>query len=180
MDSRPAIVVLARRSVGSPLRDAVTHAIQAGWRVVVVTTAGQRALLARWVAGRDLVSLTDEELERGQGYALARGVAAQVDAGGWLMLPDDAAQVRPETLVAVGEALKDHPVAYAQYRGRRGYPIGFAAELVSDLVALQGEDGAQRLLGRYPARGIEVDDPGVLAQAVPAAGLAASRAGGAA
>jgi molybdenum cofactor cytidylyltransferase len=51
---------------------------------------------------------------------------------------------------------------YAQYRGRRGHPVGFAAELYSELVALSGDEGARRVVARYPVHGEEVDDAGVL------------------
>jgi molybdenum cofactor cytidylyltransferase len=70
--------------------------------------------------------------------------------------------VRPDTLVRVAHGLGQHAVAYAQYQGRRGHPVGFAAELFSELVQLSGDEGARRLMGRYPSQGIDVDDPGVL------------------
>jgi molybdenum cofactor cytidylyltransferase len=70
--------------------------------------------------------------------------------------------VQPATLLAVAAALEHHPVAYAQHRGRRGHPVGFAAELYSELVTLAGDEGARRLVARYPAHGVDVDDPGVL------------------
>jgi molybdenum cofactor cytidylyltransferase len=40
--------------------------------------------------------------------------------------------------------------------------VAFAGELFSELIRLSGEGGARRLLARYPAKGVEVDDPGVL------------------
>ena len=43
---------------------------------------------------------------------------------------------QPATIVAVARALDIHPVAYAQHNGRRGHPVGFAAELYSELTAL--------------------------------------------
>ena len=49
-----------------------------------------------------------------------------------------------------------------QHRGRRGHPVGFAAELFSELVMLKGDEGARRLLARYPTAAVELDDPGVL------------------
>jgi molybdenum cofactor cytidylyltransferase len=70
--------------------------------------------------------------------------------------------VRPATLLAVAAALEQHPVAYAQYQGRRGHPVGFAAELYSELMMLSGDEGARRIVARYPAIGVDVDDPGVL------------------
>jgi molybdenum cofactor cytidylyltransferase len=79
-----------------------------------------------------------------------------------LVLPGDMPAILPETLLKVAAALDDHPVAYAQFQGRRGHPVGFAAELYSELVSLRGDDGARRLVARYPAIGVDVDDPGVL------------------
>ncbi|UUX94590.1 NTP transferase domain-containing protein [Aquabacterium sp. J223] len=84
----------------------------------------------------------------------------------------DMPLVRASTLLAVARALSHHPVAFAQYRGRRARPVGFSAELYSDLARLQGRDGAQRLEARYPAHGVEVDDPGVLLQVSTADDLA--------
>jgi len=65
-------------------------------------------------------------------------------------------------LLAVAAALEHHPVAYAQHRGRRGHPVAFGAELFTELATLVGDEGARRLVARYPAFGVEVDDPGVL------------------
>jgi molybdenum cofactor cytidylyltransferase len=53
-------------------------------------------------------------------------------------------------------------VAYAQYKGRRGHPVGFSAELYSELIQIDGDDGARRVVARYPAHGVDVDDPGAL------------------
>jgi molybdenum cofactor cytidylyltransferase len=70
--------------------------------------------------------------------------------------------IQPATLVAVARALEQHAVAFAQYRGRRGHPVGFAAELYPELTALVGDEGARRIVARYPAFPVEVDDGGVL------------------
>jgi molybdenum cofactor cytidylyltransferase len=39
--------------------------------------------------------------------------------------------------------------------------VGFSTELYSELMALQGDEGARRIVARYPAQPIAVDDPGV-------------------
>jgi molybdenum cofactor cytidylyltransferase len=54
--------------------------------------------------------------------------------------------------------------------------VGFAAELLSELRQLSGDEGARRLLARYPAHGIELDDPGVLVDVDTVDDLAAARA----
>ncbi|HZF80504.1 MAG TPA: NTP transferase domain-containing protein, partial [Rubrivivax sp.] len=98
----------------------------------------------------------------GMGYSIAAGVGASPNAKGWLMLPADMPMVRTATLTAAARALGGHPVVFAQHKGRRGHPVAFAAELYSELIMLTGDDGARRLLARYPAHGMECNDPGVL------------------
>jgi molybdenum cofactor cytidylyltransferase len=78
-------------------------------------------------------------------------------------------------LLTVASALEKFPVVHAQHQGRRGYPVGFAAELYSELMLLTGDDGARRLMARYPAHGQEVGDPGVLLDVDTVADLAALR-----
>jgi molybdenum cofactor cytidylyltransferase len=84
--------------------------------------------------------------------------------------------VASSTMLAVAAALEHHPVAYAQHRGRRGHPVGFAAELYSELMMLSGDEGARRIIARYPAVGVDVDDPGVLLDLDTQADLAVMRA----
>jgi molybdenum cofactor cytidylyltransferase len=70
--------------------------------------------------------------------------------------------VQPATLQRVARELASHAVVYAQYKGRRGHPVGFSGELYSELAALTGDEGARRVIARYPAFALNVDDPGVL------------------
>lgn len=160
----------------SVLALALRHAIATEWPLVVVTTEALAAPLARWVATRDIVVLDAQALAGGRGRAVAAGVAAHADADGWVVLPAQRPLVQPATLRAVGQALAEHPVAYAQHQGRPGEPTGFAAELFSELIALDGDDGPRRLTARYPALGVEVDDPGVLLDASSGDGLSQARA----
>ena len=74
----------------------------------------------------------------------------------------DMPMLRTSTLIAVADALPQHAVVYAQHQGRRGHPVGFSAELYSELVQLTGDEGARRVVARFPSFGVEVDDPGVL------------------
>lgn len=143
------------------------HAIETGLQVRVVTTAAVTAEARRHVAQRDIVELPASTGQAGEvlgmGYSIASGVAASADAGGWLVLPGDMPAVQPASLLAVAAKMPQHVVVYAQHRGRRGHPVGFSAELYSELVQLSGDEGARRLVARYPSHGVELDDPGVLA-----------------
>ena len=140
----------------------VRRAIETQLPVVVVTTAALAPLVGRQLAKRDIVVLSDDEARRGMGASIAAGVVERSGAPGWLVLPGDMPLVRPDSILAVASALEHHAVVFAQHRGRRGHPVGFAAELYSELVLLSSDDGARRVMLRYPAHGAEVDDSGVL------------------
>ena len=182
MTAPPAVIVLAAgkgsrflgtdhklvQSLGSVtvLGSTLRHAIESQLQVVVVTTDALADVARRSVAARDVIVLPEVGAPGhnglGMGYSISVGVAARPDASGWLILPGDMPQVRAPTLQAVARELAHHPIVYAQYKGRRGHPVGFAAELYSELAILSGDEGARRLIARYPALGLEVDDPGVL------------------
>jgi molybdenum cofactor cytidylyltransferase len=182
MAGQPSVIVLAAgkgsrfdgagHKLAQPLGNSsvlmatLAAAIASHLRVVVVTTAPFAEVARASVAARDVVVLPEVgapgESGLGMGASIAAGVAACPDARGWLVLPGDMPLVEPATLVAVAQALDIHPIAYAQHNGRRGHPVGFAAELYSELTALSGDEGARRLVARYPAFAVERDDPGIL------------------
>lgn len=138
------------------------HVIASGCPFVVVTTARLVPLASTLVARRDLVVVSDADARRGVGHSIAAGVSERPMADGWLILPGDMPMIRERSILAVADALAEHPVAFTQYRGRRGHPVGFAAELYSELTALEGDEGARRIVARYPGHAVTVDDPGVL------------------
>jgi molybdenum cofactor cytidylyltransferase len=152
------------------------NALASQMPVVLVVSERIAHEVAGLVPARDLV-VVDAASQRtwGMGDSIAAGVAMRASAGGWLVLPGDMPLVRPASLRAVAGALDQQPIAYAQHRGRRGHPVGFAAEMFSELVMLKGDEGARRLLARYPTAPVELDDPGVLMDIDTAADLAAAR-----
>lgn len=148
--------------LGTTLR----HAIESGMPVVVVTTPPLFELARASVAARDIVVLpevgTGTEPELGIGRSIAAGVIATPRAEGWLVLPGDMPLVEPQTVRAVARRLAEHPIAFAQFNGRRGHPVGFASELYSELIELTGDEGARRLVARYPAYAVDCEDAGIL------------------
>lgn len=195
MASRPAVIVLAagkgsrflgpehklEQSLGAStvLGTTLGHAIASQLQVVVVTTEALADVARRSVAARDVIVLPEADAPGqaglGMGYSISAGVTARPDASGWLVLPADMPMVQPATLRAVARELAHHAVAYAQYKGRRGHPVGFSAELYSELATLSGDEGARRLIARYPAFALELDDPGVLVDVDTLADLASVR-----
>ncbi len=182
MGAQPAVIVLAAgrgsrflgadhklaQRLGSATVFATTlrHAVATQLPVVVVTTQAFADVARRSVAARDVIVLpevgTPGQEALGMGYSISSGVSAIPDAGGWLILPGDMPMVRSDTMLEVARELADHAVVFAQHKGVRGHPVGFSTELYSELVTLRGDEGARRLVARYPAIGVEVDDPGVL------------------
>ena len=162
----------------SVLKRTVSNALASGLPVLVVTTPPFVADVADLVARRDIVVLGEANglALGGMGDSIAAGVAARPGAGGWLVMPADMPLAKPSSMGAVAAALASHPVAYAQYRGRRGHPVGFGAELFSELVRLSGDEGARRVLARYPGQAVELDDAGVLLDMDTEADLASLRA----
>lgn len=177
MSSRPVVVVLAagrserfqgdghklEQSLGAEtvICTTIRHVIESGLVPVVVTTQSMAERVRSLVAARDVVVVPDGS-QGGMGDSIAAGVRASGQADGWLILPGDMPEVQAASLLAVAAALQQSPVAYAQYRGMRGHPVGFGVELYSELAALSGDSGARRIVSRFPAIGVEVNDPGVL------------------
>lgn len=182
MKRRPVVVVLAAgrgerfKGSGHKLEQAlgtetvlvatIGHAIESQLQVLVVTTESLAPQVRRVVAARDVVIVPDSAVGKtatfGMGHSIAAGVSASSQAPAWLILPGDMPLVQPSSLLAVAAALEQSPIAYAQYRGRRGHPVGFSAELYSELTELSGDEGARRIVARFPGVGVELDDPGVL------------------
>lgn len=152
------------------------HVLESGLPLVVVTTEALAGEASCIVARRDVVVISDAEAARGMGHSIAAGVQARSQAPGWLVLPADMPMVGAPVLQAVAAALARHAVVFAQHHGRRGHPVGFSAGMYSELLSLTGDEGARRLLARYPAVGVETEDPGVLFDIDTEADLAAARA----
>lgn len=142
----------------------LSRALESGLPVKVVTTEPLVALVTPHVARRDVIVLPDAAGAPGlgMGASIAAGVKSALDAPGWLVLPADMPMVQPRSMRTVAAALKGRLVVYPQYGGQRGHPVGFSAELLRELTDLSGDEGARRIVARYPAHGIDVDDPGVL------------------
>jgi molybdenum cofactor cytidylyltransferase len=182
MKNQPAVVVLAagagsryhgtrhklseKLDGDTVLERTLRNAIASGMSVVLVISEALIAEAKGLVAPRDMVVVDARSLRSqigwGMGDSIAAGVSIRASATGWLVLPADMPLVRPASLRAVADALDQQPIAFAQHRGRRGHPVGFGAELFSELVMLKGDEGARRLLARYPTAAVELDDPGVL------------------
>jgi len=101
----------------------------------------------------------------GMGASLAWGVAQTPDADGWLIALADMPWIHPETHVAVAHAITGPGVIAAPlYREQRGHPVAFGRAYRKELLVLDGDVGARRLIAAHAAALLLLpgDDPGVL------------------
>jgi molybdenum cofactor cytidylyltransferase len=103
------------------------------------------------------------DADLGMSASLACGIRAEAHAAGWLIALGDMPAIAPATVRAVVAALRDGAQTVVPvYRGQPGHPVGFAAELREELLALAGDSGARAVLQAHPPLRIDVDDSGVL------------------
>jgi molybdenum cofactor cytidylyltransferase len=191
MKQRPTIIVLAaghgKRFQGTqhklaqpmggiPVLSLTLHqALASQLSVLVVTTPALAELANQSVAMRDIVVIPADRPSASMGQSIAAGVAARSNASGWLVLPGDMPLVSSQTIQAVAGELAHHTVVLAQHQGLHGYPVGFSAELYSELMALKSPQSERRLMARYPAHAVSVNDPGVLLDVNTQADLVTTR-----
>lgn len=102
------------------------------------------------------------QANEGMGTSLAHAVAQASDAAGWLVALADMPYLKPATIKALVDALRDGAdIAAPLCNGRRGNPVAFGRTHLSYLLTLSGDVGARSLLQDYPVTLVEVDDPGV-------------------
>jgi len=131
---------------------------------LAVVRAGDAALAeALRNAGCEVLESVDSA--RGLGASLAAGVKASRGADGWIIALADMPRILPATHRGVAEAIARGAklAAAVDAHGRRGHPVGFAAELHADLAALDGDEGARSVIERHRAwlEVVRCDDPGI-------------------
>lgn len=166
---------LAANLDGEPLvAHSVRHLIAGVGNALAVIPPGSKAL--RRIlddAGCDVIE--SEACARGMGASLAAGVAATTDADGWIVALGDMPFVKPLTIAAIVDRIeKGALIAVPVYQDVRGHPVGFSRALKDELLALDGDEGARRVLAahRDAVVAIIVTDAGVGADVDQPADLA--------
>ena len=101
----------------------------------------------------------------GMGASLACAVRAAGPRKAYLVALADMPFIRPSSIAAVRQALEGGAALAAPYfRARRGHPVGLGGQFFDQLVSLQGDEGARRVLEEHAGRlvKIPIGDPGVV------------------
>lgn len=111
--------------------------------------------------------------DTGMGASLAHAVAASLPAAqAWVIALGDMPFVETATVRALCAALAGGAdIAAPVADGRRGNPVGFGAAHLPALLALNGDEGARRIVRGATVVEVTVDDPGIFRDIDTAADL---------
>jgi molybdenum cofactor cytidylyltransferase len=160
--SSPVVIVLAsgrgERFLASGGQGSKLQAPLAGKAVLEWTLDAVKASGLRWHL--------EQAQHAGMGDAIAAAVRATPGAWGWLILPGDLPLVRPDSLLAVADALNHYDVVVPHYEGQRGHPVGFRDVCESALRELSGAHGAHAVVRAQAAvdavHDLSIDDVGIV------------------
>jgi len=150
--------------------DGTLHLVQScqkcGMHVVLLGPPSLLEEAARWQlqATPQLTPFQEQHPIERLSSALRAGVQVSPQASGWVLLPGGLTPPRAHTLMNLRHALGQHLLVYPSHGGRVGMPMGFGQELFSELIRLNTDRELLRLMSRYPAQALELDDPAVLMQ----------------
>lgn len=100
----------------------------------------------------------NDRIDSEMGGSIACGVTASKHSQGWCVLPADMPFVLQSTTRKIITALQQKASLTAPfYNGRRGHPVGFSQDLVSELMALDKEPGARGVVEKYMHRLVKIE-----------------------
>jgi molybdenum cofactor cytidylyltransferase len=145
---------------GTPIgRQAAINLCAAVDEVVVIHRPGDESVM-RIFADLPVTLLASERCLEGMGGSLASAVAASGDADGWIVALADMPFIELASIRAVRDALEDGAsIAVPCFEGQRGHPVAFSGDWREALLALQGDEGARRILATHADKVTEVDVP---------------------
>jgi molybdenum cofactor cytidylyltransferase len=147
---------------GSPMVRHVVEAAQASrTRPVLVVTGHQADEVRAALAGLDIVFVANPGYAAGLSTSLKAGIAAVPDgAGGALVLLGDMPRIGTEhidALLAAFAAASPRAIIVPTHRGRRGNPVLWPRAYFAEIMQLEGDAGARRLLALHADDVREVD-----------------------
>ena len=105
----------------------------------------------------------------GMGDSIAHGVHETASSSAWLILPGDMPLVQAATLRAIAMYMQPdttYDAVQPVWHGQMGHPVAFSARCASELLALQGDQGARVVLQQLRTQGkvhsLSVEDAGVV------------------
>lgn len=154
-----------------PLSNGIALGLQAALNLraaqipVLVVVNPEQTALTQLYQQYQFPTLINVDAQHGLGTSIAAGIQASQAANGWLIALADMPFIQPVTLRTLWQALNQGAALVAPYyQGQRGHPVGVSAAFKADLLALNQDHGAQRLLQQQQAllQLIQTQDAGVV------------------
>ena len=154
-----------------PLSNGIALGLQAALNLraaqipVLVVVNPEQIVLTRLYQDYKFPTIANLHAQQGMGASIAAGVQASQTANGWLIALADMPFIQPTTLQALWQALNHGSALVAPcYQKQRGHPVGVSSAFKADLLALNQDQGAQRLLQQQQAllQLIQTRDAGVV------------------
>ncbi|MBM7622515.1 molybdenum cofactor cytidylyltransferase [Sporohalobacter salinus] len=134
---------------------------------VIVVLGYQASQVKKLIAGQEVEICYNKDYKLGQSTSLKEGLSSiNDDCRAILCMLGDQPLVKKETinqLINEFEAGTELIVA-PEYKGRRGNPVIFSADLKSEMLEISGDQGARELIYKYynQIKLVEVEDQGVI------------------
>jgi molybdenum cofactor cytidylyltransferase len=140
------------------VRRVAETALASAARPVVVVTGHMGAEVAAALSGLDVTLVANPHYAAGLATSLRAGVRAlPADCGGALVLLGDMPRIAPEHLDRLIAASAAGAIVVPVHAGRRGNPVLWPARCFPELLQLEGDAGARRLLAVHAGAVREVD-----------------------
>lgn len=164
---------------GKPVLRHVVEHVQASSASPVLLVTGHRADEVRAAAGAGLKVIHNPSYAEGLASSLRAGLSALPQGlDGVIVCLGDMPDVSPatfEALIAAFNPVEGRAICLPAIGGKRGNPTLWGLQFLSDLMRLEGDNGARSLFGSHAEWICEVpvDDPGILHDYDTPAALAA-------
>lgn len=150
---------------GTPMALASAKALRSVLPRTVAVIRKDHHSLAALFAAHGIETVVAEQADAGMGASLAAGIAATVNAPGWVVALGDMPFIHARTIGCIAEEVRrGAAVAAPVYHGQRGHPVGFSAQYGKELSKLCGDEGARALLQQHAEETLFIacNDPGIL------------------
>jgi molybdenum cofactor cytidylyltransferase len=135
LSGKPMVRVVAEAALGSRARP------------VLVVTGHQEGEVRAALAGLDLSFVVNPEFAKGLSTSLKAGIAAvPASCDGALVLLGDMPQIEASHLERLIDAYAPGAIAVPVQEGRQGNPVLWPSSLFAEIMQLDGDAGAKRLI----------------------------------
>jgi molybdenum cofactor cytidylyltransferase len=162
------------------VRVVVEAALASRARPVLVVTGHQEDRVRAALAGLDVAFVGNPLFAEGLSTSLKAGIAAvPVSCDGGLVLLGDMPRIEAPHLDRLIEAFAPGAIVVPVHEGRQGNPVLWPRRRFAELLQLEGDAGAKRLIAAHPqdVREVAVGDDAILSDVDTPEALARIRGG---